>query len=324
MLEAPPETEAPPVVTATGGADASDLAKRLKRYGTAKRHTQSILRDLGSARGKSIGLKFVRIMQCGDFLRFRDYYTVKQMKLVRANFCMNHLVCGFCAIRRASRAMASYLDRYKTIRKAQPELRPYLVTLTVKNGHDLPERLGHLFANLRKLHRRRSRKNCPSVMHSVAGGVYAVELTHDPVTGWHPHAHAIWLSDEYPTATAVSSEWLDLTGDSFIVDVEPLRSEQQQSDDVDPYAGGFAECFKYAMKPAELGADLLAIAYPALSQRRLMGSFGCFRGVPEPDDLADDISAFDSLPYEEILFRFFGGRYQLHRTQLYDHPHHDA
>jgi hypothetical protein len=316
MLEGPPETETPPVVPATGGADTSDLSKRLNRYGTAKRHTQTILRDLGSDRAKTLGIKFVRVMQCGDWLHFRDYFTVQQIKLVRSNFCKNHLVCGFCAIRRASRAMASYLERYKTVRKAQPELRPYLVTLTVKNGPNLPERLSHLFANLRKLHRRRTRKNQPSVMHQVAGGVYSVEVTHDAkTTGWHPHAHAIWLSSSYPTATAVSKEWHAITGDSFIVDVEPLRAEQQETDDVDPYAGGFAECFKYAMKPAQLGPNLLAIAYPALAAKRLMGSFGCFRGVPEPDELADDVSAFDELPYFELLFRYFEGRYHRQGAQ---------
>jgi Replication protein len=286
------------------------LGKRLNRYGTAKRHTLDVMRSLGVTRAKRMGISSpVAVVQCGDWLRFRDYYTVGKVKLVAASFCKKHLVCGLCAIRRASRLMASYLERFAAIRKDRPELRPYLVTLTVRNSHDLPEVLAHLLRSLRTLHRRRCRKNQPSVMHAVEGGVYAVELTHDAVTGWHPHVHAIWLADSDPGTFNLRTEWHQITGDSFICDVRAIHAEQQDSDDIDPHAGGFAECFKYAMKPAELGADLLEQSYPVLAGKRLIGSFGAFRGVPEPEELTDDLSGFDSLPYEEFLCRFLGGHY---------------
>jgi hypothetical protein len=147
-------------------------------------------------------------------------------------------------------------------------------------------------------------------MHCVDGGVYAVELTYDVHTGWHPHVHAIWLAEEDPGTYNLRAEWHQITGDSFICDVRAIQPEQQESDDIDPHAGGFAECFKYAMKPSELGAELMEKAYPLLAGKRLVGSFGVFRGVQEPDQLADDVTGLESLPYEEFLFRFVEGGYR--------------
>jgi hypothetical protein len=309
----PPEIETPHPdqlggETGKRGGEA-DLAGRLRRYGTAKTHTLNILRELGDERLRDLGLMPKRLKECGDWLRFRDYFTIGQVKLAAANFCKKHLVCGLCAIRRASRLMAAYLDRFSIIRAEWPALDPFLVTITVRNSHDLGEVLEHLLDSLRVLHRRRNRRDTPSIMHSVAGGVYAVELTYDHSTGWHPHVHAIWLSAAELNTYALRTEWEKLTGDSFMCDIRRIEAEPQQSPDIDPHAGGFAECFKYAMKPTELGADRLAIAYPELAGRRLVGSFGVFRGIPEPENLADDLRGLEALPYEEFLCRYLGGTY---------------
>lgn len=273
---------------------------------------------MGKTKALALGLPYTRILECGDWLRFRDYYTIGQIKLAGASFCKKHLVCSLCAIRRASRLMASYVERFQVIRKSRPDLSPVLVTLTVRNSHNLEEVLAHLLASLRTLHRRRSRNNQPSVMHSVEGGVYSVELTHDPRTGWHPHVHAIWLMSQHHSAVnddtwamrELSPEWHRLTGDSYVVDARPIRAQTDLPDDIDPHAGGFAEVFKYALKPSELGADRLVEAYPHLSGKRLIGSFGLFRGVPEPTDLADDLTGLEDLPYEEFLARFISGAYR--------------
>lgn len=310
----PPETKNPPPVRAGEGRMLSDFGKRLDRYGTAKKHTSALTKAIGPERMKALGLPFTRITECGDWLKFRHYFTISQVKLAGASFCKKHLICSLCAIRRASRLMASYLDRYSVIRKERPELSAHLATLTVKNSHDLGEVLAHLLDSLRTLNRRRTRKNQPSIMHTVEGGVYSVELTHDNATGWHPHVHAIWLSSDpamfdQAATYRLRDEWKQITGDSFICDIRPIKAEQQISDDIDPHAGGFAEVFKYAMKPSELGADRLIEALPHLLGKRLIGSFGLFRGVPEPDSLADDLTGLDHLPYVEFLAQFIAGQY---------------
>ncbi len=313
----PPESKNPPPVRAGEGQKPSDFGKRLNRYGTAKGHTANVMSAMGKERALALGLRWTLIVECGDWMRFRDYYTVGQIKLAGANFCKKHLICSLCAIRRASRLMASYLERYQVIRKTRPEISAHLATLTVRNSHDLGEVLRHLLDSLRLLNRRRNNKRQPSIMHTVQGGVYSVELTHDAATGWHPHVHAIWLSSdpamhEQSATFLLRAEWEKITGDSFMCDIRPIQPEAGLPEDIDPHAGGFAEVFKYAMKPSELGADRLIEAYPHLAGKRLIGSFGLFRGVPEPDDLADDLTALDGLPYEEFLARFVAGSYRRH------------
>lgn len=312
----PPEKETPPpsVPASEKGkrGRSSDFGKRLSRYGTAKSHTVSVMEAIGPERAKELGLHWKRITECGNWLLFNNYFTVDKIKLVSSNFCHKHLVCSLCAIRRSSKLMASYLQKYQQIRAEVPSVSAHLATLTVRNSHNLPEVLKHLLDSLRLLNRRRNNASTPSIMDSVVGGVYAVELTHDETTGWHPHVHCIWLSKDpemhdQAATYRLRAEWEQITGDSFMCDIRPIVAESGLPDDIDPHAGGFAEVFKYAMKPSQLGADRMIEALPNLLGRRLVGSFGWLRGVPEPENLADDLEAFDGLEYVEILARFMDG-----------------
>lgn len=304
----------------------TDFLRRLNRYGNAKSHTQSVMAAIGQKSAVALGLRWEQINECGSWLRFRDYFTVGTIKLAGANFCKKHLVCSLCAIRRASKLMAVYLERFQSICATSPGTTAHLATLTVRNSHDLAACLDHLLRSLRLLHRRRNNKRQPSIMHSVDAGVYVVELTHDAATGWHPHVHAIWLScdpsmSEQTATFRLRSEWESITVDSFMCDVRTIEAKTDLPDDIDPHAGGFAEVFKYAMKPSELGPERLAEALPVLLGRRLAGSFGDFRGVPEVSDYGDDLRAFHGLPYEEFLAHYVAGSYRRTPTRyLYSGP----
>lgn len=286
------------------------LKERLRRQDNAKSHTLRLVSEIGCTKAKRIGLRYQRILECGDWLKYRDYYTGPGLKLHSANFCMNTLVCSLCAIRRASRNMAAYLERFQVLQAAHPTLRPYLVTLTVRNGPDLAERMAHLTDSLKLLHRRRSDNKSQSLMREVAGGVYSIELTN---TGkeWHPHVHAIWLAEEQPDMYALRTEWEQITGDSFMCDVRPIVALADVPADIDPHAGGFAEVFKYALKPSELGPQMMVKAYPVLKGKRLLASFGLFRGVQVPASLGDDLTGLEDLPYFELLFRYTATGYKL-------------
>ena len=321
----PPETKNPPPVGAGEGEKQSDSAKRLNRYGTARGVTDALLATITDDELRAIGVtKPDRIRHCGEWLRFRHYYTVNQHKLTAGNFCDKPLICGLCAILRGSRLLASYLARLQLVQVVEPRLRPVMVTLSVRNGDDLTERLGHLRACMKTLHHRRLRANQPSVMHSVSGGVYSVEVVNTG-NGWHPHAHAIWMVDQAHEAFTdarrwslqkLSPEWHAITGDSFIVDARPITP----TDEENPYAAGFCEVFKYAVKPAELGRDRLLEAFPILTGKRLVGAFGCFFGIKEPTKLTDDLDGLKSLPFFEYFYRFMQGQYFVAQEPV----HHDA
>lgn len=313
MLDGPGErkTPLPDQLGGTTGkrGGAADLQARAGRYGTAKSHTLRLAAGISSERAQLLRLPLKRILECGDWLKFRDYYTGPGLKLHSANFCKNTLVCSLCAIRRASRNLAAYLDRLTVVQVERPTLKPYLVTLTVRNRSDLGEALAHLTDSLKLLHHRRVEKKSRSLMRDVAGGVFSIEVTN---TGneWHPHVHAIWLAEEAPDMYALRAEWEQITGDSFMCDVRPIEQLTDAAPDINPHAKGFAEVFKYALKPSELGPDLMVEAYPILKGKRLLGSFGAFRGVVEPKSLADDLTGLEDLPYVEFLLHFIKGRYE--------------
>ena len=310
----PPETKNPPPAGTGEGQKASDSGKRLNRYGTARSVTNALLVTISDEELRQAGVtKPERIRHCGEWLRFRDYYTIGQHKLTAGNFCDKPLICGLCAILRGSKLLAAYLARLNLVLTVEPRLRPVMVTLSVRNGVDLSERLDHLRASMKLLHGRRHLPKQPSVMHQVSGGVYSVEVVNTG-NGWHPHAHAIWMVDaSHPAVTdsrlwalqKLSPEWHAITGDSYIVDARPV----QPTDDENPYAQGFCEVFKYAVKPAELGRDRLLEAFPILSGQRLVASFGCFRGIKEPTKLTDDLDGLKGLPYFEYFYRFMQGHY---------------
>ena len=93
----------------------------------------------------------IKLKECGQFLQFRNYYTVDQIKLVKANYCNKHLLCPICAGVRAARSMKRYLERIHELMDQKRGLKPVLITLTVKNGEDLEERFEHLTLSFRKL-----------------------------------------------------------------------------------------------------------------------------------------------------------------------------
>lgn len=296
--------------------------KRLARYGTAKAATLRVMDTVGDTTAQAAGIRVASVRSCGNFLLFRHFPTVAETKLRAANFCSTHLVCGFCAIRRGARMMARYLDRFARIRAELPTLQPYLVTLTVRNGVNLAERLAHLEKCLTRLNKRRQGKRSQSLMTQVRGAVWSYEVTYSEANGWHPHVHAIWLASEAPDQYALRSEWQEITGDSFMCDVRAIAQSPGDGIDgeTDPYAKGFAEVFKYALKAAQLPAAQVVHAFKVMKRKRLVRSFGEFYGVPDPQpgELADEMPEGE-LPFIDLLFRYAGGeRYEWVRTVEYE------
>jgi hypothetical protein len=238
---------------------------------------------------------------CGEWLAFRHYFTVDQVRLHAASFCRKHLLCPLCAIRRGSKALSAYLTRLEVIRTTRSDLRPFLVTLTVRDGEDLGERFRHLHTSQRELWKRVHRGR-GSVLDSVAGAVWSYEVKRGRGSGlWHPHLHMIALAPEAPDAELLKAEWHEITGDSFIVDVRPINQEDE--------AAGFMEVFKYALKFSDMDPADTVAAYLELQGKRLIGSSGLFRGVVVPDALTD--APLDLLPFVELFYRYSGSAYGL-------------
>jgi hypothetical protein len=290
--------------TFTGVDEAGLLGERIARYGKAHARSLMMLEHLRDAPSPASTKTAASLASCGNYLHFREYFTVGKVRLHNATFCKQHLVCPLCAIRRGAKALGAYLTRWQVIQQERPELRPYLLTLTVKNGPDLEERQAHLTRSLKRLmHHRRDfnagTRGAPyTELCKAQGAVYTLELTNKG-KGWHPHCHMIVLASSQPSQSDLSAEWLRITGDSMIVDCRPITGDPSE---------GFMEVFKYAVKFSDLTLEDNWHAAQILKGKRLLNSFGLFRGVEIPDSLLDE--PLDELPYWDRFYRYFGGEYQ--------------
>ena len=139
-----------------------------------------------------------KLKGCGQFLLFRNYYTINQIKLEKAHYCAQHLLCPMCAGVRAARSMKRYLERIQELMRLNPRLKPVLITLTVKNGENLEERFEHLVRSFRKLldrYRDYKKKGWGfNQFCKIDGAFYTTEYTYNDKTNqWHPHIHIFAL-----------------------------------------------------------------------------------------------------------------------------------
>lgn len=277
------------------------LPRRVERYSKAKQGALEVSEYMDGQPGLQRTAE--RLRTCGDYLVFRHYTTVDLVRLHGARLCMKHLLCPLCAIRRGAKALAAYLARWECISAEKRLLRPFLVTLTVKDGPDLAERFQHLQKAQHELWKRKHRGR-GSALDGVAGAVWSYEVKRGAGSGqWHPHLHMIALAEIEPDQAQLAAEWRNITGDSFIVDVRPI-------DQADP-ASGFIEVFKYAVKFSDQPAADTVHAWQVLGGKRLIGSAGCFRGVEVPEELTDDAEGLEGLPFITLFYRFLSGAYRL-------------
>lgn len=277
------------------------LPRRVERYSKAKRGALEVGQYMAGL--PDLQRTAQRLATCGDYLVFRHYTTVDLVRLHGARLCMKHLLCPLCAIRRGAKALAAYLERWEAIRAEKTALRPFLVTLTVKDGPDLAERFQHLNRAQHELWKRKHRRRGSS-LDGVAGAVWSYEVKRGSGSGlWHPHLHMIALAEHEPDQAQLAAEWRNITVDSHIVDVRPIDQADQVS--------GFLEVFKYAVKFSDQPPADTVHAFRTLTGKRLLASAGCFRGVEVPDDLTDAPGDLEGLPFVTLFYRFLGGGYRL-------------
>lgn len=277
--------------------NAASMPSRLARF--SKAHCRAL--DMADYAYLNGHVKLSNKLQnCASYLLFRNYFTVDQVKLAAATFCHKHLLCPVCAVRRGSKMIQKYMERFSFITQENPNLKPYMVTLTIKDGADLKERYNHLHQSVTKFHKKRHRDKGRDLgeVSKAAGAVWSYEIKRGKNSGeWHPHLHAVWLCEEEPDQKKISEEWKHITGDSHQVDVRPFYGEQAILE-------GFCEVFKYAVKFGDLPKKDAWEAFKTLSSKRLISSFGLFYGVKIPEHLLDE-DLDPELPFIEEFYRYY-------------------
>lgn len=287
--------------TERGWDSKANLPKRLDRYAKAKERALTMRDYIARVVRQDPWTRSVahELHLCGSYLVFRSYDDQDRVRLRAMQSCRQHLLCPLCAIRRGAKMLARYLERVELVLQGDRSLRAHMVTLTVRNGADLEERYAHLHRSLKRFHKRRHLGR-GSEAEKIRGAVWSYEFKRGTGSGlWHPHVHCVWLcsQDAPPSHAALSEEWREVTGDSFIVETHPLHGA---------LVDGFAEVFKYAVKFGDLPVSDNWDGFVLLRGRRLIGSSGALWGVQVPETLTDDELA-DGGRWVDLFFRFMRG-----------------
>lgn len=270
--------------------ESSELLNRITKAKRSQFRLREFLRDEDALLG-------AQVEGCGSWLHFREWIEPGETRLLNANFCKRHLLCQACAVRRAGRMNESYLPKVEQVTAAHPHLVPAMVTLTVKNGPDLAERVEHLKASWKRMGSAKRKassnpdKNKPIEWNKVMGSLRALEVTRSKEGEWHPHFHVFVLLSSYINHSRFSEEWRRFTGDSIVVGITKCRGG---------FAAGLREVLKYSCKFSSMTPAETYEVYRTLVGSRLIDPQGCLRGVKEPDIDSDDIEGLTG-PYHDFI-----------------------
>lgn len=210
-----------------------------------------------------------RFCQCGSGCVVQYSAGQERWRTV-GNYCHDRF-CVPCGNAR-SRALAMHLRRRvfsKTMR---------MVTLTLRHSQTpLTDQLDRLFSSFRKLRQRQS-------THELfRGGSMFLEVKYSALTRtWHPHLH-ILCEGAFCSQKTIAEAWHAITGDSYIVHVKRVDSDDRMVTYVTKYASKPMDSSVFSVDTA---LDELVVA---LKGRRLNHCFGMW---PKLDDkpTADEVN----------------------------------
>lgn len=207
-------------------------------------------------------------------------------KLQAGNFCDLRL-CPVCTGRRAMKNAAK-LSQIMNITEERHGYQFLFLTLTVESceGDELGSTLTQLTSAWNRLMQQRP------VLRACKGWFRAIEITHSPLLGYHPHIHAI---------LAVEPQYFKRSSGQYITQVEWVRRWQkalkvsykpivhiQKTKSGKGGMGAALEAAKYTTKDSEYidrkldeaeGAKIVVDYTRALHKRRLVAFGGCMKEI---------------------------------------------
>ena len=160
------------------------------------------------------------------------------VQAIPVEWCRYRL-CPDCARRRQTRAFNRILPAMRTLQRRYPHNRWVLITLTLPSTHEHVKKIIARFKRwFAKLRRASQWKDC------IRGGVYSIEVTYHPDTGWHVHAHLLAARMAWWDQADLTAAWRHASeGNGQIVDMRD-RDRDVRS--------GRGAVLKYLFKPPNL------------------------------------------------------------------------
>lgn len=179
--------------------------------------------------------------------------------------------CPYCAARRSRDLQTEYLPKaYAYPMHAGRPVAPCFLTLTqtVKKGETLSAARVRLMASFKNLQRRALWRTY------FDGGIWAIEATITDDGSWHCHLHGLMFRRKFFDVKELKVEWLDVTGDSHVVNLTYLDPTNPDQD----IKSALQEIIKYVTKPKD--ADRMTVDHArqllALHRARMFGTVGEF------------------------------------------------
>jgi hypothetical protein len=167
--------------------------------------------------------------------------------------------CPECRRRTYFKLLKGWLELVK------PMVNPKLLTLTIKNKSYLDKKD---IKFIRKCFNKFLRKKY--YKRRIKGGLYVIEITNKG-RGWNIHIHALIEAsskkEEYLPQQKISRDWLQLTGDSPIVDIRKTHTPKK----------GLKYILKYFFKPPKVNGKE-EVYNRVLKKSRLIQPFGDLYG----------------------------------------------
>lgn len=212
-----------------------------------------------------------RLNNCRKYAWFVQNQATKKLRVMSSRCKLR-----WCPICRdvSRRIVTAAVDKWLKVQKY-----PKMITLTLKHTDDpLQLQINKLYDCFRKLRRR------AYFQRLITGGVWFFQLKFNQGTGqWHPHIHCL-VAGQFLPQNRLKTLWHEITGDSYVVDIRPVKDLENAS----------TEVARYATSPADVTAVSLQRAldiFYATKGRRICGSWGSAKGTtlaPTPQDDGDE------------------------------------
>ena len=247
-----------------------------------------------------------RLKSCGLELKYSRRSNGSK-RLSGGRFCQHFFICPLCAMRRTIKLAYTYAERVFHVLQDYPEAQLYFVGLTLRPSRSLPvdvARIQEYTTQLHKLGRdirrgKRSIKKHSTEAAKIIASLQSIIIAEQNGNNllrrpWRymVRAHAIWLCDTPPRESLLSEEWRGITGGSFVVNIQDIKSNDKAVDYnawLDSVGENLFAVCSYMLAASHLHDALrwdIFRQLKAASGRspRLLVSRGEFYGVKLPDE----------------------------------------
>lgn len=241
--------------------------------------------------------KAKRCCDCGTYLEFKYYPSLKKRKLIGANFCKVRL-CPMCTKRRSRKI---YAQSYKVMQVASQKYEFIFLTLTQKNvsADELKEELDKVLYGFKKFMLKTEMKK------AVKGWFRGLEITHNTdrksksYDTYHPHIHMILaVNKSYFTSRDYINQkrFRELWQESLGIDYEPMVNVKRfKASNQKEIEKSLAETSKYTVEKDdflleddyEMTDKTVATLDKALAYRRLVAWGGVLKKIHKELNLDD-------------------------------------